>query len=239
MAKNALAAVIKSLSQVRVGIYGINKTVVQPLADVNVTQGLTVSDATDTLLGKLYSYQSAGGTPLKTGLKTIGNYFKDPSGTLDTQTGPKPYGTEADGASCQQSFTIILTDGYYDDLSTTLDGNTDGDNAAPYADGYANTLADIAMYYYENDLNDLPNAVPKNKYDGATDQHMTTYAVTFGVNGTLTPADDDADFRHKETGNLIQRTVPSAAYKPEAVDDLWHATVNGRGKFFNAATRWR
>ena len=44
VAKNALANVIKGLSQVRVGIYGINKKVVLPLADVNVTQGATVSD---------------------------------------------------------------------------------------------------------------------------------------------------------------------------------------------------
>ena len=235
VAKNALATIIKGLSQVRVGIYGINKKVVLPLANVNVTQGLTVSDASATLIEKLYPYQSAGGTPLKAGLKTIGNYFKDNTGTLDTQTGPKPYGTAADGASCQQSFTIVLTDGYYDDLSTTLDGNTDGDNGAPYADGHSNTLADIAMYYYENDLNALEDQVPKNKYDWATRQHMTTYAVAFGVSGTLNPADYDADLRHKITKNLIQWTVPSAAYKPEAVDDLWHATVNGRGKFFNAS----
>jgi type IV pilus assembly protein PilY1 len=236
VAKNALANVIKGLSQVRVGIYGINKKVVLPLANVNVTQGATISDATNTLLDKLYPYQSAGGTPLKAGLKTIGTYFKDNTGTLDTQTGPQPYGTAADSASCQQSFTIILTDGYYDDLGTTLAGNTDGDNGAPYADGHSDTLADIAMYYYENDLNALlADQVPKNKYDWATHQHTTTYAVAFGVSGTLNPADYDADFKHKTTGNLIQWTVPSASYKPEAVDDLWHATVNGRGKFFNAS----
>ncbi|TFG43471.1 MAG: hypothetical protein E4H48_02295, partial [Syntrophobacterales bacterium] len=236
VAKNALANVITSLSQVRVGIYGINKKVVQPLADVKVTQGLTVNDSTNTLLALLYPYTSGGGTPLKAGLKTIGNYFKDNTGTLDTKTGPKPYGTAADGATCQQSFTIILTDGYYDDLGTTLDGNTDGDNGAPYADGHSDTLADIAMYYYENDLNALlANQVPKNKYDWATHQHTTTYAVAFGVSGTLNPADYDADFKHKTTGNLIQWTVPSASYKPEAVDELWHATVNGRGKFFNAS----
>jgi type IV pilus assembly protein PilY1 len=234
VAKNALANVIKGLSQVRVGIYGINKKVVLPLANVNVTQGATVSDDTNTLLDKLYPYQSAGGTPLKGGLKTIGNYFKDNTGILDTKTGPAPYGTAAEGASCQQSFTIILTDGYYDDLGSTLDGNTDGDNGAPYADTHADTLADIAMYYYETDLNALANQVPKNKYDWAAHQHMTTYAVAFGVSGTLNPADYDADFRHKITKNLIQWTAPAAAYKPEAVDDLWHATVNGRGKFFNA-----
>jgi type IV pilus assembly protein PilY1 len=246
VAKNALANVIKSLAQVRVGIYGINKKVVQPLADVNVTQGLTVSDSTNTLLGLLYPYTSAGGTPLKTGLKTIGTYFKDNTGTLDTKTGPKPYGTAADGASCQQSFTIILTDGYYDDLGTTLAGNTDGENdendppysgVHPYADDHSNTLADIAMYYYKTDLNALlANQVPKNKYDWATHQHTTTYAVAFGVSGTLNPADYSADFKLKTDNTTpIQWTVPSASYKPEAVDDLWHATVNGRGKFFNAS----
>jgi type IV pilus assembly protein PilY1 len=240
VAKNALANVIKSLSQVRVGIYGINNygnynKVVLPLADVNVTRGLAVSDATDTLLANLYPYQSAGGTPLKTGLNTVGNYFKDNTGTLGGVPGPKPYGTAADGGTCQQSFTIIITDGYYDDLGTQFVGNTDGDNGAPYADGHSNTLADIAMYYYENDLaTGLLDQVPTSKYDKAKHQHMATYAVAFGVSGTLNPADYDADFKNKD-GNLIQWTVPSSSYKPEAVDDLWHATVNGRGKFFNAS----
>ena len=182
----------------------------------------------------LYPYQSAGGTPLKTGLKTVGNYYKDNSGTLDTKTGSKPYGTAADGGACQQSFTIIITDGYYDDLDTGFADNIDGDNGPPYADGHSNTLADIAMYYYETDLNDLPDQVPINKYDRAAHQHMTTYALAFGVIGKLDPAAYDADFKDKD-GKLIEWTVPSKSYQAEAVDDLWHATVNGRGKFLNAA----
>ncbi|HSO59490.1 MAG TPA: PilC/PilY family type IV pilus protein [Desulfobacterales bacterium] len=235
VAKNALANVIKGLSQVRVGIYGINQKVVQPLADVNVTQGLTSSDATDTLIAKLYPYQSAGGTPLKQGLITVGSYFKDNNGTLGGVTGPAPYGTVADGGACQQSFTIIITDGYYDDLNVGFADNIDGDNGPPYADGHSKTLADIAMYYYETDLRaDLPDQVPVSKYDRVARQHMTTYALAFGVSGTLDPADYDADFKDKD-GNLIQWTTPNGSYKPEAVDDLWHATVNGRGKFLNAA----
>jgi type IV pilus assembly protein PilY1 len=236
VAKNALANVIKGLSQVRVGIYGINQKVVLPLASVNVTQGFAVSDATDTLLAKLYPYQSAGGTPLKAGLITVGNYFKDNSGTLGSITGPAPYGTAADGGACQQSFTIIITDGYYDDSKDLgVSGNTDGDNGPPYADGHSNTLADIAMYYYETDLRaDLPDQVPINKYDRIARQHMTTYALAFGVSGTLEQTAYDVDFKDKD-GNLIQWTKPDGSYKPEAVDDLWHATVNGRGKFLNAA----
>ena len=71
------------------------------------------------------------------------------------------------------------------------------------------------MYYYENDLNALADQVPKNKYDWATHQHMATYAVAFGVSGTLNPADYDADFKHKATGNLIQWTVPPAPTNPK------------------------
>ena len=248
LAKNALANVIRSLAGVKVGIYGINKRVVVPLSYVNVTENFTVLDSTNTLLEKLYAYYSSGGTPLKSGLKTVGQFYADNTGTLynssGSQTGLKPYGTAAEGGSCQQSFTIILTDGYYDDLSTTLAGNTDGDNGSPYADSHSNTLADIAMYYYENDLSpdaaDSPagggllDQVPKSKYDRAAHQHMATYAIAFGVSGSLNPRDYNADLYHLSTGQLIQWTAPASAYRPEAVDDLWHATVNGRGKFFNA-----
>ena len=244
LAKNALANVIRSLSGVKVGIYGINKRVVVPLSYVNVTQNFTVLDSTNTLLQNLYAYYSAGGTPLKSGLKTVGQFYTDNTGTLYNQTGLKPYPTAAEGGSCQQSFTIILTDGYYDDLSTTLDGNTDGDNGVPYADTHSNTMADIAMYYYENDLSPdaadsppgtgLADQVPKSKYDRAAHQHMATYAIAFGVNGSLNPSDYNADLYHRSTGQPIQWTAPAASYRPEAVDDLWHATVNGRGKFFNA-----
>jgi type IV pilus assembly protein PilY1 len=244
VAKNALANVIRSLSGVKVGIYGINKRVVVPLSYVNVTQNFTVLDSTATLLQNLYAYYSSGGTPLKSGLKTVGQFYADNTGTLYNQTGLKPYPTAAEGGSCQQSFTIVLTDGYYDDLSTTLDGNTDGDNGVPYADTHSNALADIAMYYYENDLSPdaadsppgsgLADQVPKSKYDRAAHQHMATYAIAFGVNGSLNPSDYNADLYHRSTGQPIQWTVPTTSYRPEAVDDLWHATVNGRGKFFNA-----
>ena len=244
LAKNALANVIRSLSGVKVGLYGINKRVVVPLSYVNVTQNFTVLDSTNTLLQNLYAYYSAGGTPLKSGLKTVGQFYKDNTGTLYNQTGLKPYPTAAEGGSCQQSFTIILTDGYYDDLSTTLDGNTDGDNGVPYADTHSNTMADIAMYYYETDLSPdaadsppgtgLADQVPKSKYDRAAHQHMATYAIAFGVNGSLNPSDYNADLYHRSTGQPIEWTAPAASYRAEAVDDLWHATVNGRGKFFNA-----
>jgi len=140
------------------------------------------------------------------------------------------------GAACQQSFTVIITDGYYGDLShKPADiGNADGDNGEPYADRYSGSLADLAMYYYENDLSALPDLVPASKFDRATHQHMATYAVAFGVSGSLNPADYDDSFGHKSTGQVVSWPEVTADRSPQTIDDLWHATVNGRGKFLNA-----
>ena len=72
-------------------------------------------------------------------------------------------------------------------------GNADGDNNTDwdggfYADNLSETLADVAMYYYENDLRtDLPdllndpNLLNPSAIDKARHQHMVTFGVAFGV----------------------------------------------------------
>jgi type IV pilus assembly protein PilY1 len=235
VAKNALASVLKSLSDVRVGIYGINQRIISALEPVNVTQGTSITDNTQVLLDLLYSYESNGATPLKKGLYTVGEFFKSNDGRIGGKTGPRPYGETGQGAACQQSFTVILTDGYYSDTEFRFGGNADGDNGEPYADSVSDTLADIAMHYYENDLNALADQVPPSKYDKAKHQHMTTYAVAFGVAGSLNPADYDESLHHKTAGQLVQWPAFIGERTPEAIDDLWHAAVNGHGKFYNAA----
>ncbi len=236
VAKNAIARVIQSMAGVRMGFYGINQRIVATLEPVMVQQGATITDRSHVLLAKLYDYVSSGGTPLKRGLHTVGQFYKDNTGVLGGLSGPKPYDATVPGAACQQSFTVILTDGYYSDLSYVASGvgNADGDNGHPFADASSGTLADIAMHYYENDLNALPNSVPVSRYDRATHQHMATYAVAFGVSGTLDPADYDTAFLHRTTGQPIQWPAVTGNYSPTAIDDLWHATVNGRGRFLNA-----
>ena len=234
-AKNALANVIKNLADVRVGIYSINQKIVTALLPVNVTQAGLITDSTPLLLGKLYSYQSEGGTPLKQGLDTVGKFFASNSGTIGTESGPLPYDQNVPGAACQQSFTVILTDGFYSDYTYVFGhGNADGDNGEPYADSLSNTLADIAMYYYETDLNALPDQVPTSKYDKAKTQHMATYAVAFGVSGNLIPENYDESF-HDRAGHLVHWPTSIGDRAPETIDDLWHATANGRGKFYYAA----
>jgi type IV pilus assembly protein PilY1 len=249
VAKAAIARVIRNLDGVRVGILGINSRIVAPLKPVKAVISGEFKDESDALIETLYAYRSGGGTPLKTGLRKVGEYFRVNDGDLAGEEGDAPY--PADGGDCQQSFTIVVTDGYYSDMryNPRTVGNADGDtdNEAwgggqqPYTDTYEVTLADIAMHYYATDLIPaMEDKVSTNKWDKAPHQHMVTFAVAFGVSGTLDPEDyeDDrtsADYmKSKTTGAYVDWPEVTDDRQPESIDDLWHATVNGRGVFVNA-----
>jgi Tfp pilus tip-associated adhesin PilY1 len=234
-AKAAVARVIKGLKGVQVGFYSVNRGLRQPVLPVGGS-----GDETDTLLNALYSLDSSGGKPLRRALLAVGQYYHQndrQSGNL----GDSPYATEAEGGACQQSSSVIITDGYYDGPSPAV-GNQDGDQGEPYADSYHHTLADVAMKYYKEDLSaELPDSVPANACDRATHQHMVTYCVSFGVTGTLTPGDSDNDGEEDDPCFLEPQTpIPiwpnPASGNREKIDDLWHAAVNGRGRFFSALT---
>jgi len=261
VAKSAIARVINSLQGVRVGILGINGKIIVPLKPLGVWKDGVYSDQRDDLLADLYAYDSRGGTPLREGLNAVGKYYKDNLLDLRGKAGDeRPYYSEADGGACQQSFTIIMTDGYYSTASSSGVGNADGDHntdwdgesPGPYTDLLSETLADVAMYYYENDLrtalpdhlND-PERLNPSAIDTAQHQHMVTFGVAFGVTGNLEPNaynDDPASPDFMKCVNSANCTVgqypdwPSSISirSKQTVDDLYHATVNGRGNFLTA-----
>ena len=233
-AQYAVGKIIKSMQGVRVGIYSINKKIIQPVLPVKV-EG---QDEGATLLSLLYNVQARGYTPLQTGLEAVGRYYDKGDGKkLDGTAGDdSPWYSDANGGSCQQAFTIMITDGYYngDPPYNTSIQNVDGDNGSPYADSYSRTLADIAMYYYERDLNTtLNDSLPINPYDDATHQHMVTYSIGFGVFGTLNQNDYDATLKHKVSGASIVWPNPQNSDATK-IDDFWHAAVNGRGSYLTA-----
>jgi type IV pilus assembly protein PilY1 len=222
----SVAKVIASMQGVQIGIRTINGNIVQPVLKVKV-EG---DDESGTLLSILYNLVlSAQGTPLRTGLLKVGQYFHMDDGSTGG-IGNSPYATAENGGACQQAFAVVMTDGYYGSESISV-GNVDSDNGAPYADSYSNTLADVAMEYYENDLSSsLDNQVPTTELDDASHQHLVTYTVSFGVHGTLNPDDY----------NFIDGPFPSSWPNPgsgdqEKIDDLFHAAVNGRGTFLTAS----
>ncbi len=212
----AVANVIDSLSGVQVGIRSINGRIIQPV--------LLLPDNKTTLLNRLYGMRLyANGTPLRRGLREVGRYYDQAAGS---DLGTSPIATAADGGECQQNFAIVMTDGYWNGYSPSV-GNADGGQGTPYADNVSETLADVAMTYYLKDLSStLSNIVPATLEDSATHQHMVTYGVSFGVFGNYQPADIVSTF------NNWPSPYSSNAAK---IDDLLHASVNGRGTFLSAA----
>jgi type IV pilus assembly protein PilY1 len=231
----AVARVIVGAQGMQIGLYGINGSVNEPVRKIDV-DGV---DETDTLLDELYRNYNASlvGTPLRAGLQSVGRYFHQDDGS-DGGIGPSPFAA-ANGSECMQAFEIVMTDGYYNGLTFSFT-NADRDNGVPYKDLYSSTLADVAMYYYENDLSaSLDNLVPTNERDDATHQHMVTYGVGFGVTGTLNPDDFDsnpthADFLKNAYGSYPHWPNPASGDQ-QKIDDLWHASVNGRGRFLTSS----
>jgi type IV pilus assembly protein PilY1 len=251
-AKAAVGEVIDNLKGVQVGFYTINQWtghgIRHGVKKVRVTEddgsgNKIYTDHTATLLHDLYDINSAGGTPLRTALNAVGQYYE--AGGWDGGLGSPPWYADASG-DCQQSFTIVMTDGYYNGgnpgVSNIPDGDgnqtgvTDPDGDELYADSYGETLADVAMYYYKNDLDGdtTNNRVPPNFADTAEHQHMVTYSVSFGVVGTLDPDNYDLDNANPALRDYPVWPDPNTSDATK-IDDMWHAAVNGRGLYLNAA----
>ncbi len=207
---------------------------------------------------RLYSTSGTSTTPLRPALARAGRYFAN---KLSGQTDPIQY-------ACQRNYTILSTDGYWNEGSMTHKdlngktgvGNTDAGTgvARPMRDegnkgaGYADTLADVAQYYYVNDLrtsalNNCSGAEPDQdvceketapqRKDGAKGQFMTTFTMGLGLNGTLTY---DKDYETQTSGDFVALKNGTKVWPQPvsntitAVDDLWHAAVNGRGTYYSA-----
>ncbi len=163
---------------------------------------------------------------MRSSLRDVGEYFTDTGANA-------PILPSADGGECQQNFNILMGDGFWNGGSPTVN-NTDGDSnsnydGGSYADSFSNTLADVAMRYYESDLRtDLPNNVPiQTGVDEANHQHLVTFTIAFGITGSLDPLVDNP----LATGFAWTDAHDN---EPNKVDDMWHAAYNGRGRFFSA-----
>lgn len=189
------------------------------------------------------------GTPLHGALQRSGRYFEDAGSN-------GPWGPGSDPLSCRQSFAILTTDGYWNDgsgysavgdadatagpLHTSEDGRTTRqylpvspykDNFAGYRNSRADTLADVANYYWKRDLMEsLANDVPESTADKAFWQHMVTFGVSIGLRGRLDPKSD----LQAITNGSKRWGDPTDDEDLDRIDDLWHASVNGHGNFVTA-----
>jgi type IV pilus assembly protein PilY1 len=223
----------------------------------------------------LYAMNGSQSTPIRQALHAIGKLYANQA----------PYNFDTDNQvvkfPCQQNFTIVTTDGYWNgNAAATVVSNDEEENPRRFClqssgcvDGStqtANSLADVALYWYNGGSNDgttslrpsmenwnEPGLVPAAAGENQR-LHMKTYALGLGVDGIMnyeplydTKPEEGGDFYKLITG--VASGCPwngggpyvwpdpktgdnsgSAAYQSR-VDDLWHAAINGHGKYFSAS----
>jgi type IV pilus assembly protein PilY1 len=213
---------------------------------INNRDAVVMRDLTDTSTGggrELFfdgvigSPIGSGGTPNRESVAHMGTQF------ARTDSGA-PILPEAEGGACQQNFGMLFTDGFSNASSVAGFGNVDGSDGAPFADTYSGTIADIAMHYYKtNPRPDLPAgqvpvspacaAAPVDKrLDCEKNLHMNLFGITLGSRGIVFDDDNPID----PFVTPVTWPEPNLNRNPSAVDDLWHATINSRGRFINAKT---
>lgn len=222
LSRSAIGTAFNTLPEsVRIGHGKINGTV--------VTQGVRefTGSARTAFLSWLYSRyvsQLATWTPLRGALDSAGKYYStDAPYRIDPSDSTSPI------ISCRQNFTILMTDGFWNQDGTINFPDVD-------KDGNSNTLADVARHYYLTDLRtgtEFPNNVPRRKQSSPSWQHMVTFGVGLGVDGTEDPevlkkyTPDDSEWLNPVQGTLLEQIK-------RKIDDLVHASVNADGDFFSA-----
>jgi len=244
IAKYAFSKAVEGMTGIRLGYGTINNNdnVNIPVASMNIDPSVGNKKA---FYDKLFETDSVDGTPLRTKLRDVGRYYECVANNFYGVSGADcPILPLADYGQCQKNFTILMTDGFYNGDDPFINENHDGGTSdsdydgADYADNLDDTLADVAMYYYERDLSNLADEVPPSGIDTAPHQHMTTFTVAFGVtgdldpDGTKTPA-DATDTDPADPAFNWPTAIATDDFAPK-IDDLWHTAFNGRGAFFSA-----
>jgi type IV pilus assembly protein PilY1 len=232
--------------------------------------------ARTTWYSSLYGMSTSGSTPIRQALHAIGKMYANRA--------PYNYsaGNEVIQYPCQQNFTFVTTDGYWNGAAAADVVNNDKVESASRfcsrakgcvdpSEQSLNSLADVALYWYNGGSNDkvaslrdsLENWGDRDGLVAAaagdnTRLHMNTYALGLGVDGIMNyePKYDTAptpgsDFHKLITGatsgcpwngggayvwpNPITGEESGSAAYQSRVDDLWHAAINGHGKYFSAS----
>lgn len=206
---------------------------------------------------KLYGTRIGSGTPLRAALAKAGRIYAGKLLTGDND--PLQYSCQrnysilsTDGYWNTTKETISYGPNLIAEDKNV--GNQDSNLSPPKKEGVpptSNTLADVAAYYFQTDLrttqlnnclgdkNVCENNVPVVAgSEGTNFQQMITFTLGLGANGTLRYQENyeqavEGDFKDIKTGKK-NWPDPLSSDGAERIDDLWHAAVNGGGKYFSA-----
>ncbi|HET6805380.1 MAG TPA: PilC/PilY family type IV pilus protein [Frateuria sp.] len=191
-----------------------------------------------------------------------GPKIQGPSGLAGQYTTRLPYVDQGTVTQTYSSSVYTAADckAYYNSITGTDNGYQDSYFSPPNrrgrkgtcsftwtgpGPGYSDTLADVAMKYWANDLRtDIANEVPTSAQDSAFWQHMTTFTLGLGypaVDGDNNNAKLDIDgiTSWANTGVKPADLTFNGWPKPSAdsinnISDMAHAAINGHGGFYSA-----
>lgn len=228
---------------------GVNTKVIESNTATYGGGGVRAFDQTrkNQLFTWLRDLPANGGTPLPAALASVGDYFKrtDDKGPWTDNPG-QTGNTVANNKTCRRSYQIMATDGYWNGTPPTV-GNVDATAGSPitqgantytyvpsplYADGASDTLADVAMKYWKNDLQPATaNEAQPTGDNPSFWQNVTVFTVGLGVKGSLDP---DKDLPALAAGTKVWPAPSNSVSLAANIDDLWHAAVNSRGEYYSA-----
>lgn len=211
----------------RVGAFRINNLVDVTMYDMGVQAD---RNAFYTLVT---AFNGNGSTPNRFAVDHLGNQFRRTGAGAPVQL------------ACQMNAGMLFTDGYSRNGGPDDVGDLDADLGAPFADAFPNKKGDIvAQHYMQNIRSDLtaglvrvppacsgPN--PDPRLDCRTDPHMNFYGVTLGALGNIYGVNAAA------TADPYANPPAWAARCDDClptIDELWQATLTGRGRYINAAS---
>jgi type IV pilus assembly protein PilY1 len=229
MLAGSMGEVLENLSGLRLGV-----------VDFNNRQPVTMYDADDAsparnrlrVAGAFYTNERAAGTPTRETLAYIGEQYRRTDN--DTQ------GNKIIQYACQRNNAFVVTDGFANPSTVSVPAYNRSTyvGAAPYSTVFDSSLADVASAYYTMNLRPDLSAgkvpledVGKLNADRNPNLHMNTFGLTLGLSGFQWPA----------TTNAQAFAAPPTWANPNVqtrvqIDDLWHATINGRGKKYLATS---
>ena len=218
----AMGNVLENMTGLRMGVVPFNVRAAPTMYDADAAAAANNRMA---VVGKFYTAEGSGGTPTHATMAYVREQF-------DTNTGIIQY-------ACQRNASFIITDGFANDSAVappTYSQTTYG-SGTPYETTVGSSLADKALAYFTLRLRQTTSPLAAGKVplssqtvqnpDPNTDLHLTTYALTLGMKGSIWPSATDPFTTAPTWPTPVGNTATM-------IDDLWHATINGRGQMYLA-----
>lgn len=220
---SAMGDVLEYMTGLNVGVVNFNNRVAPTMYDLD---SVVMSNNRLAATTPFYTAEGSGSTPTHATMAFIANEF-------DTNTNIIKY-------ACQRNAMFVITDGFANDTATAppaYDPATYG-TGAPYTTRTANSLHDKALAYFTRRLRETASPLPAGRVppqtgagtnlDTNTNLHINTYGITLGMPGSIYPTASDPFVSPPSWPTPVSNTNTM-------IDDLWHATINGRGAMYSAS----